>query len=105
MTMQSMIQPDFVDLASLLERRLFRIPEYQRAYSWRKRQRDELFADIEKTHEYSDRRPHFMATVVGLVRNSEEIVATRHDVVEIVDWQQRITTLILLLKVIALPRR
>ena len=102
MTMQSMIRPDFVDLARLLERRLFRIPEYQRAYSWQKRQRDELFADIEKTHGYSDRRPHFMATVVGLIRNSEEIVATRHDVVEIVDGQQRITTLILLLKVIAL---
>ena len=86
-----MIQPDFVDLASLLERRLFRIPEYQRAYSWRSRQRNELFDDIEKTQEYSDGRPHFMATIVGLRRDFVEITATRHNVIEVVDGQQRIT--------------
>lgn len=102
MTMQGMIQPDFVDLASLLERRLFRIPEYQRAYSWRTRQRDELFDDIEKTHDYADRRPHFMATIVGLRREVVEIVTTGHSVIEVVDGQQRITTLILLLKTVAL---
>ena len=102
MTMQGMIQPDFVDLASLLERRLFRIPEYQRAYSWRTRQRDELFDDIEKTHGYADRRPHFMATIVGLRRKVVEIVTTSHSVIEVVDGQQRITTLILLLKTVAL---
>lgn len=96
------IQPDFVDLAGLLERRLFRIPEYQRAYSWHTRQRKELFEDIERTQGYTDDRPHFMATVVGLNRDSREIAATRHDIVEIVDGQQRITTLILLLKAIAL---
>ena len=96
------IQPDFVDLASLFERRLFRIPEYQRAYSWRSRERQELYDDIEKTQRYADGRPHFMATIVGLRRDSVEIAATRHNVIEVVDGQQRITTLILLLKSIAL---
>ena len=96
------IQPDFVDLASLFGRRLFRIPEYQRAYSWRSRERQELYDDIEKTQRYTDDRPHFMATVVGLRRDSIEIAATRHNVIEVVDGQQRITTLILLLKSVAL---
>jgi uncharacterized protein with ParB-like and HNH nuclease domain len=28
------IQPQYLTLAKLLDSRLFRIPEYQRAYSW-----------------------------------------------------------------------
>ena len=41
-----------------------------------------------------------MATVVGLRRESRTIMTEEHHVVEIVDGQQRITTLILLLKAI-----
>ena len=59
------IQPSYLTLQKLLEHRMFRIPEYQRAYSWEDKQRDDLFSDIEKLAAQPD-RVHFMATVVCL---------------------------------------
>ena len=94
------IQPKFIKFADLLEKRLFRIPHYQRAYSWRRAERQDMFKDIQKLKD----RPgssHFMATVVGLRRDTVPIVTDEYDVIEIVDGQQRLTTLVILLKVIA----
>ena len=94
------IQPQFIKFADLLEKRLFRIPHYQRAYSWRRAERQDMFKDIQKLKD----RPgssHFMATVVGLRRDTVPIVTDEYDVIEIVDGQQRLTTLVILLKVIA----
>ena len=95
------IQPRLVDLGELFTRRLFRIPQYQRTYSWRKKQRQDLFKDIGRTWEKGLERPHFMATVVGLRRDKRNIGTTIHQVIYVVDGQQRITTLVLLLKTIA----
>ena len=94
------IQPRHINLAGLFERRLFRIPEYQRAYSWQTKHREDLFDDIRRSH-LSNGGSHFMATVVGLRRNTRTIITDEYQVVEIVDGQQRITTLVLLLKAIA----
>lgn len=94
------IQPKFIKFADLLEKRLFRIPHYQRAYSWRRAERQDMFKDLSKLKD----RPgnsHFMATVVGLCRETVPIVTDEYDVIEIVDGQQRLTTLVILLKVIA----
>ena len=94
------IQPKLLKFSDLLEKRLFRIPHYQRAYSWRRTEREDMFKDIRKLKE----KPgisHFMATVVGLCRNRVEIGTDEYDVIEIVDGQQRLTTLVILLKVIA----
>ena len=41
-----------------------------------------------------------MATIVGLRRETVSIVTDEYDVIEIVDGQQRLTTLVILLKVI-----
>ena len=94
------IQPKFIKFADLLEKRLFRIPHYQRAYSWRRAERQDMFKDLLKLKD----RPgnsHFMATVVGLRRDTIPIVTDEYDVIEIVDGQQRLTTLVILLKVLA----
>ncbi|MXV76589.1 DUF262 domain-containing protein [Candidatus Poribacteria bacterium] len=94
------IQPKLLTFAQLLEKRLFRIPLYQRAYSWRRTERQDMFKDIQKLKE----RPgnsHFMATIVGLSRETVEIGTDEYNVIEIVDGQQRLTTLVILLKVIA----
>jgi hypothetical protein len=85
----------------LIQGRLFRIPQYQRAYSWRNKEREDLFGDIQRIHDQGKDRSHFMATVVGLRREARIIGLIEHQVIEIVDGQQRITTLILLLKAIA----
>ena len=95
------IQPKHITLAQLFQGRLFRIPQYQRSYSWRRKQRQDLLADIQQVHEHGADRSHFMATVVGLRRKVETIGTTAHEFIDIVDGQQRITTLILLLKAIA----
>ncbi|MDO8532566.1 MAG: DUF262 domain-containing HNH endonuclease family protein [Dehalococcoidia bacterium] len=95
------IQPQHVTLDRLLHGRLFRIPQYQRAYSWRSKERKDLFEDIDRTWAAGNDRHHFMATIVGLRREKRTIITTEHQVVEVVDGQQRITTLILILKAIA----
>jgi len=96
------IQPQLLTLSGLLNKRLFRIPQYQRAYSWHTKHRRDLFEDILSTWRAGDDRQHFMATVVGLRRDKRMIGTDQHQVIEIVDGQQRITTLILLLKAIAI---
>jgi len=65
------IQPQHVSLDQLFYGRLFRIPQYQRTYSWHKRQRQDLFEDI--WHAAEKERSHFMATIVGLRREKRTI--------------------------------
>ena len=95
------IQPQHMTLTTLFQGRLFRIPQYQRSYSWQSKQRQDLFNDIEQVDDHGADRSHFMATVAGLRREEVYIGTTAHRFIEIVDGQQRITTLILLLKAIA----
>lgn len=94
------IQPKLLTIQEFLNGKLFRVPQYQRAYSWESRQRKDLFEDIERVQ--STHEDHFMATIVGLERKGYEkqIGAHRFSIMEIVDGQQRLTTLILLLKAI-----
>ena len=92
-------RPDYFMLDELLSRRLFRIPHYQRAYSWHSKQRTDMFDDIESLRENPEGF-HFMATVVGLCSDQRVIGPNRHSVIDIVDGQQRLTTLVLLLKAI-----
>ena len=93
-------QPTLLTFAQLLEKRLFHIPHYQRAYSWQSSQRRDMFKDIEDLM-FKSRDSHFMATVVGLYQSKVPIGSTDYERIDIVDGQQRLTTLVILLKVIA----
>lgn len=96
------IKPDNFTCDQLLNSRLFRIPEYQRAYSWKRKQREDLFNDIDKVKKKEGDRHHFMATIVCLKEKRVEEVGTEEfGVYEIVDGQQRLTSLIVLLKAIS----
>ncbi len=95
------LKPDYVTLDELFYGKLFRIPQYQRNYSWETKQRNDLFEDIRRTRDIENDKPHFMATVVGLQRGKKTIRTKAHDIIEIVDGQQRITTLVILLKSIS----
>lgn len=95
------IQPQHLTFGRLLTGRLFRIPQYQRSYSWQSKQRRDLFDDIARARAAGERGHHFLATVVGLRRETRTIVTDAHHVVEIVDGQQRLTTLVLLLRAIS----
>lgn len=94
------IQPEYLTLDKLLAGRLFRIPHYQRAYSWKRKQCTDMFDDIKKLKGGSENGSHFMATVVGLHYETTMISDDQYENIEIVDGQQRLTTLVLLLKAI-----
>ena len=96
------IHPQDLTLSKLLDGRLFRIPEYQRAYSWTSRERQDLFGDIEKIHDKGQDVGHFMAAVVCLRRDKQTLGTDEFHVLEVVDGQQRLTTLIILLNTIKL---
>ena len=78
------IHPQYLTLGKLLSGRLFRIPQYQRAYSWHSKQRKDLFSDISIVAEGGSDASHFMATIVGLRRERRTIFTDDHQVVEIV---------------------
>jgi len=98
-----MIEPRYATLQTLFADRVFRIPHYQRFYSWQKKQRDDLFSDLKKLADRGNDNHHFMATIV-CHRTSEvtSIGAKEYRLHDIVDGQQRLTTLILILKCIEL---
>ncbi|WP_459593559.1 DUF262 domain-containing protein [Bradyrhizobium diazoefficiens] len=92
------LNPQHLTLNQLLNGRLFRIPDYQRAYAWGTKQRMDLFDDIGEVKK--TKNDHFLATVVCLARETRLIVANEYTVVEVVDGQQRLTTFVILLKAI-----
>lgn len=101
-----MIQPKYLKLNELLTGRLFRIPGYQRTYSWGRKQRQNLFSDIDRLHAANNDAVHFMATMVGLNRGKKNIGTNEFHEIEVVDGQQRLTSLIILYKslLVALDR-
>jgi len=72
--------------------RAFIIPEYQRGYSWGKKQREDLLVDIQNLFISSYR--HYTGTIVASYKRTEEV-----EIYDIVDGQQRLTTLVILLSV------
>lgn len=95
------IQPKHLRLGDLLKGRLFTVPDYQRSYSWERRQRRDLFDDITDVWKDETGTNHFMATIVCLRRKSGiELGTDVFSQLELVDGQQRLTTLIILLNAI-----
>ena len=95
-----MLRPEYLTFSGVLNKRLFEIPNYQRTYSWHTKQRQELFSDIKKLRgTYDEHRHHFMATIVCLNKDMpEEIGSDELQRLDVVDGQQRLTTLIILMK-------
>jgi uncharacterized protein with ParB-like and HNH nuclease domain len=71
----------------------FVIPAYQRRYSWQKKQISQLFNDMENL---SEEETHFMGSVVCLAESHKAGI----NQLELVDGQQRMTTLVLILDTI-----
>lgn len=96
-----MIRPDYQTLENALQKRLFEIPNYQRAYSWTRKQVKDLHDDINRLKDKPRERHHFMATIVCLsTKKYKEDGTDEFSILHIVDGQQRLTTLIILLKTI-----
>ena len=70
----------------------FVIPEYQRPYAWTDEEVQTLFDDLVEYTEEEIESPYFLGTIVSYTNE--------HNEQEIIDGQQRITTLFLLLRAI-----
>ncbi|MGD9525494.1 DUF262 domain-containing protein [Pseudonocardia sp.] len=68
---------------------IYRVPPYQREYSWQKAQWEDLFQDLVEAD-----GPHFLGTIITLNQTTD---AVESGVLELIDGQQRATTLTILL--------
>jgi uncharacterized protein with ParB-like and HNH nuclease domain len=82
---------DLLTIEEIVAGKFFRIPDYQRGYSWEKDQLHDLTEDIK--HIATKSHKHYFGTIV-ITRSNE------NNHFDIVDGQQRLTTLIILLKLI-----
>jgi uncharacterized protein with ParB-like and HNH nuclease domain len=83
-------------IGSILNGNKFIIPTYQRKYSWTAVEQSALWQDIEESRK--DKMNHFIGTL-SFKENAAEGLTT-DTIYEIIDGQQRITTLFILLKVL-----
>ncbi|MFT4084666.1 MAG: DUF262 domain-containing HNH endonuclease family protein [Nocardioides sp.] len=70
----------------------FNIPEYQRPYRWGTEQALQLLDDLEVTLERADDEPYFLGSLV--------LVEQRSGAFDVIDGQQRLTTLTILFSVL-----
>lgn len=81
------------NLEALFVDRLFEIPDYQRGYAWTNRQLTDFRKDIENLFDRDASHRHYTGTIVASKRKDA-------DALDIVDGQQRLTTMVILLKAI-----
>ena len=95
--MNGSLQPQLMSVQELFSGSLFAVPEYQRAYAWEKKQWDDLWEDIKEGIRTST--THFLGTVVLMAQDSphRDREGRSLRVFDVVDGQQRVTTLCLLL--------
>lgn len=88
-----------IALDDLFRKRLFRVPDYQRGYSWEEQQVDEFLEDLELL---SPQRLHYTGTIV--LHRAYPTVSpmdqdgNNYNSVDVVDGQQRLTTIVLLMQ-------
>ena len=73
--------------------KIFRVPEYQRPYAWEKQQFQEFLEDISHNSE----RNHFFGTILFQVKPGP---SENFRYIDIVDGQQRMTTLVIFIKLL-----
>jgi hypothetical protein len=71
---------------------MYRVPPFQREYSWQKAQWEDLFEDLIEAD-----GAHFLGTIITLNKTTD---AVHSGLLEVIDGQQRMTTLTLLLAAI-----
>lgn len=84
-------------LSMILENNIqFKIPIYQRTYDWNHDHCDQLYDDIEKTGQDKTKQSHFLGAITYLT----EYPMADEDIsyYQVIDGQQRLTTLMLLLR-------
>ena len=76
---------------------LFRIPDYQRGYSWDEEQLDDIWGDLENLKHAKE---HYTGLITVTNYENREAKWTGFNTKFVIDGQQRLTTIVILLKVI-----
>ena len=79
--------------------RWYRIPEYQRPYVWGKDQISELLNDLSEAINHNDQGQYFLGSMV-LQNKNQSNDSLNYLEYDVLDGQQRLTTLFLLIAVI-----
>ncbi len=89
---------DLINVQSLFQQGLFEIPNYQRGYSWGKKQIEDLIEDLEYTQKQSVKH-HFTGSITVLQQKDDKgqdkvkvVFPKKFKIFEVVDGQQRLTT-------------
>ncbi|WRC01823.1 DUF262 domain-containing protein [Helicobacter pylori] len=77
----------------------YQIPDYQRPYQWTEKNCEKLLDDLFSSYEYYKGSGYFCGSLVLIVINTDS--ETNAETYDIVDGQQRLSTFILLAKVLA----
>ncbi|GAA8504800.1 DUF262 domain-containing protein [Helicobacter pylori] len=77
----------------------YQIPDYQRPYQWTEKNCEKLLDDLFSSYEYYKESGYFCGSLVLIVINTDS--ETNTETYDIVDGQQRLSTFILLAKVLA----
>lgn len=77
----------------------YQIPDYQRPYQWTEKNCEKLLDDLFSSYEYYKGSGYFCGSLVLIVINTDS--ETSAETYDIVDGQQRLSTFILLAKVLA----
>jgi len=89
-------------VSEIFSNKVFRIPDYQRGFSWEEKQLKDLIEDLELLPED---RNHFTGTMVLRTSSNgsqkvKDIKGNSYSKFDIIDGQQRMTTFVILLKAI-----
>lgn len=98
-----------VTLPGLFANKCFRIPNYQRGYAWRESQLNDLWDDIIDIQKNGTTyRPHYTGAItlqqigqIDLTPAEKKLSASGMEYYNVVDGQQRLTTLVILLNTLA----
>lgn len=86
-------------LPQIFDQRYFTVPDYQRAYAWDERQVDEMLKDLDHLLEDLASHRHYTGTLVlSLIETADAAPVEYH----VVDGQQRLTTLMIVLRTLAM---
>lgn len=88
-------------ITQVFSEKLFFVPDYQRGYAWETQQCQEFTEDLELLE---PNRTHFLGTLILHLRSENRVIdrnGTSYLAYDIVDGQQRLTTVVILLKVIS----
>lgn len=76
---------------------IFKVPNYQRGFAWGDRQISDLLEDLD---EMEPDKTHYTGTVVLVKKEEREHLGETYSTYDIIDGQQRLTTIIILLQCI-----